>query len=157
MREAHILFSGTAVERVAFDPPEDGTHVLLTGSGSERYIPNWNGSGTLPVYGQGLESHTEVFTGDGNLFSHGLGGESITVKVPAIQADLYFVGTRISEKRTVSEVGSGVLYNFSGASVTTTVSEVADGLFAIGGEGREKCGFMPNIRRAFLDIVPKKI
>ena len=136
MREAHILFSGTAVERVAFDPPEDGTHVLLTGSGSERYIPNWNGSGTLPVYGQGLESHTEVFTGDGNLFSHGLGGESITVKVPAIQADLYFVGTRISEKRTVSEVGSGVLYNFSGASVTTTVSEVSDGLFAIGGEGR---------------------
>ena len=136
MREAHILFSGTAVERVAFDPPEDGTHVLLTGAGSERYIPNWNGSGTLPVYGQGLESHTEVFTGDGNLFSHGLGGESITVKVPAIQADLYFVGTRISEKRTVSEVGSGLLYNFSGASVTTTISEVSDGLFTIGGEGR---------------------
>ena len=136
MREAHILFSGTAVERVAFDPPEDGTHVLLTGAGSERYIPNWNGSGTLPVYGQGLESHTEVFTGNGNLFSHGLGGESITVKVPAIQADLYFVGTRISERRTYSEVGSGVLYNFSGASVTTTVSEVADGLFDIGGVGR---------------------
>ena len=78
MREAHILFSGTAVERVAFDPAEDGTHVLLTGSGSERFIPNFHGSGTLPVYGQGLESHTEVFTGDGNLFSHGLGGESVS-------------------------------------------------------------------------------
>ncbi len=135
-REAHILFGGTAVERVAFDPPEDGTHILLSGSGSERYIPNWNGSGTIPLFGQGLESHTEVYTGDGNLFSHGLGGESITIKVPAIQADLYFVGTRISEKRTVSEVGSGLLYNFSGASVTSTVSEVADGLFTIGGEGR---------------------
>ena len=136
MREAHILFSGTAVERVAFDPPEDGTHILLSGSGTERFIPNWNGSGTIPLFGQGLESHTEVYTGDGNLFSHGLGGESITVKVPAIQADLYFVGTRISEKRTVSEVGSGLLYNFSGASVTTTISEVSDGLFTIGGEGR---------------------
>ena len=135
MREAHILFSGTAVERVAFDPAEDGTHVLLTGSGSERYIPNWIGSGTLPVYGQGLESHTEIFTGDGNLFSHGFGGESITVKVPAIQADLYFIGTRISEKRTYSEVGSGLLYNFSGASSSRTVSEVADGLFDIGGQG----------------------
>ena len=138
MREAHILFSGTAVERVGWDPDEKGTQLAILGEGSERYIPNWNGSGTIPLLGQGLESHTEVFTGDGNLFSHGLGGESITVKVPAIQADLYFVGTRISEKRTVSEVGSGILYNFSGASYTTTIREIADGLFTITGVGLEE-------------------
>ncbi len=138
MREAHILFSGTAVERVVFNPPEDGTHILFAGTGSEIYIPNWNGSGTLPIYGQGLESHTEVYTGDGYIFSNGIGGESITVKVPAIQADLLFVGTRHSEKTTVREIGSGVLYNFSGASFSASIAEFAEGLFSISGIGIEK-------------------
>ena len=138
MREAHILFSGTGEERVSYNPPEEGTEVILSGSASERYIPNWNGSGTLPLYGQGLESHTEVYTGDGYIFSNGIGGESITVKVPAIQADLLFVGTRLSEKTTVREIGSGVLYNFSGASVTTSIAEISEGLFTISGVGIEK-------------------
>ena len=138
MREAHILFSGTGEERVSYNPPEEGTEVILSGAASERYIPNWNGSGTLPLYGQGLESHTEVYTGDGYIFSNGIGGESITVKVPAIQADLLFVGTRLSEKTTVREIGSGVLYNFSGASVTTSIAEISEGLFTISGVGIEK-------------------
>ena len=137
MREAHILFSGASEERVTFDPPEIGTHILLSGAGVETYTPNWNGSGIIPLFGQGLESHTEVFTGDGQIFSNGIGGESITVKVPAVQADLYFTGTRISERTTVSESGFGFLSTFSGAAVTTSVTGYSGGLFTVYGAGSE--------------------
>ena len=59
-READILFRGEAVERVAFNPPEETAHIVLTGEG---VVPLRTFSeqpfGVIPVSGVAIEKNTE--------------------------------------------------------------------------------------------------
>ena len=58
---------------------------------------------------------TNAYEGDGTLFAVGFGGESLTRRIPAFQADMYLTGF-VSQSATFREVFFGSLFTFRGSS-----------------------------------------
>jgi hypothetical protein len=115
-READILFRGEAVERVAFNPPEETAHIVLTGEG---VVPLRTFSeqpfGVIPVSGVAIEKNTEAYVGTGVIFSNGFTGESVSRKLPEFTAHLNLAGLA-TERAAYREIFFGSLFKFRGSS-----------------------------------------
>jgi hypothetical protein len=115
-READILFRGEAVERVAFNPPEETAHIVLTGEG---VVPLRTFSeqpfGVIPVSGVAIEKNTEAYVGTGVIFSNGFTGESVSRKLPEFTAHLNVAGLA-TERAAYREIFFGSLFKFRGSS-----------------------------------------
>ena len=115
-READILFRGEAVERVAFNPPEETAHLLLSG---EVVIPlrtfAEQPTVRVAISGVAIEKNTEVYVGTGVIFSNGFTGESVTRKLPEFTAHLNVTGLA-EEKATFREIFFGSLFKFRGSA-----------------------------------------
>ena len=90
--------------------------------------------GRISVSGVGHTTRTRPYIGSGTLRKLGGSAESATFNPEEKQLLFSFTGERISEKRTVSTVGSGTLFGFSGASVTAAFAYETQGLYRISGE-----------------------
>ena len=116
VREGDILFSGEAVERVAFNPPEETAHIVLTGEG---VVPLRTFSeqpfGVIPVSGVAIEKNTEAYVGTGVIFSNGFTGESVSRKLPEFTAHLNLAGLA-TERAAYREIFFGSLFKFRGSS-----------------------------------------
>ena len=116
VREGDILFSGEAVERVAFNPPEETAHIVLTGEG---VVPLRTFSeqpfGVIPVSGVAIEKNTEAYVGTGVIFSNGFTGESVSRKLPEFTAHLNVAGLA-TERAAYREIFFGSLFKFRGSS-----------------------------------------
>jgi len=115
-READILFRGEAVERVAFNPPEETAHLLLSG---EVVIPlrtfAEQPTVRVAISGVAIEKNTEVYVGTGAIFSNGFTSESVTRKLPEFTAHLNVTGLA-EERATFREIFFGSLFKFRGSA-----------------------------------------
>ena len=122
-----------------------------------RFIPNWVGSGSIYLTGDGDTTRARDFVGSGSLFTAGGLAESITTNTPESTV-LFTAAGQSVERHTESYVGSGSatlsgeatdikviryfdgsgsLFTFSGAAESATFVETAIGLYGIGGFGAE--------------------
>jgi hypothetical protein len=116
VREGDILFRGEAVERVAFNPPEETAHLLLSG---EVVIPlrtfAEQPTVRVAISGVAIEKNTEVYVGTGAIFSNGFTSESVTRKLPEFTAHLNVTGLA-EERATFREIFFGSLFKFRGSA-----------------------------------------
>jgi len=108
--------------------------ILLTGLSTQILTFSEQPFGTIPVSGIGHTTRTRPFIGFGSFRKLGGSAESATFNPLEKQMLFSFIGERISEKRTSSESGSGVLFGFGGASITTRSTYETQGLYRIYGE-----------------------
>ena len=122
-----------------------------------RFIPNWVGSGSIYLTGDGDTTRARDFIGSGSLFTAGGLAETITTNPPESTV-LFTAAGQSVERHTESYVGSGSatlsgeatdikviryfdgsgsLFAFSGAAESATFVETAIGLYGIGGFGAE--------------------
>ena len=116
VREGDILFRGSAVEAVGFNPPEETAHLLLSG---EVVIPlrtfAEQPTVRVAVSGVAIEKNTEVYVGTGAIFSNGFTSESVTRKLPDFTAHLIVTGLA-EERATFREIFFGSLFKFRGSA-----------------------------------------
>ena len=116
VREGDILFRGSAVEAVGFNPPEETAHLLLSG---EVVIPlrtfAEQPTVRVAVSGVAIEKNTEVYVGTGAIFSNGFTSESVTRKLPDFTAHLNVTGLA-EERATFREIFFGSLFKFRGSA-----------------------------------------
>ena len=122
-----------------------------------KFIPNWVGSGSIDLTGDGHTTRARDFVGSGSLFTAGGLAETITTNAPESTV-LFTAAGQSVERHTESYVGSGSatlsgeatdikviryfdgsgsLFAFSGAAESATFVETAIGLYGIGGFGTE--------------------
>ena len=122
-----------------------------------RFIPNWVGSGSIDLTGDGDTTRARDFVGSGSLFTAGGLAEAVTTNLPESTV-LFTAAGQSVERHTESYVGSGSvtlsgeatdikviryfdgsgsLFAFSGAAESATFVETAIGLYGIGGFGAE--------------------
>ena len=122
-----------------------------------RFIPNWVGSGSIYLTGDGDTTRARDFVGSGSLFTAGGLAEAVTTNAPESTV-LFTAAGQSVERHTESYVGSGSatlsgeatdikviryfdgsgsLFTFSGAAESATFVETAIGLYGIGGFGAE--------------------
>ena len=114
--QADLALSGFAAKRATFNPPDITTRIQTSG---EIAVPIRTFSEVFRVEifvsGEATEKRTNTFEGDGSLFAVGFGGESISRKLPAFQADM-FVSGFADQRATFRETFFGSLFTFSGSS-----------------------------------------
>ena len=122
-----------------------------------RFLPNWIGSGSINLTGDGDTPRARDFVGSGSLFTASGVAESITTNAPESTV-LFTAAGQSVERHTESYVGSGSatlsgeatdikviryfdgsgsLFAFSGAAESATFVETAIGLYGISGFGAE--------------------
>jgi len=114
--QADLALSGFAGKAVTFNPPDITTHLRITGEGvvpirifAEVFTVR------LATDGTARERFVSNHIGDGAIASRGIGGEAISRKLPAFQADM-FVSGFAGQSITVREQFFGSLFTFSGSS-----------------------------------------
>jgi len=116
VRDGDILFRGSAVEAVGFNPPEETAHLLLSG---EVVIPlrtfAEQPTVRVAISGVAIEKNTEVYVGTGAIFSNGFTSESVTRKLPEFTAHLNVTGLA-EERATFREIFFGSLFKFRGSA-----------------------------------------
>ena len=116
VRDGDILFRGSAVEAVGFNPPEETAHLLLSG---EVVIPlrtfAEQPTVRVAISGVAIEKNTEAYLGTGVIFSNGFTGESVTRKLPEFTAHLNVTGLA-EERATFREIFFGSLFKFRGSA-----------------------------------------
>ena len=116
VRDGDILFRGSAVEAVGFNPPEETAHLLLSG---EVVIPlrtfAEQPTVRVAISGVAIEKNTEAYVGTGVIFSNGFTGESVTRKLPEFTAHLNVTGLA-EERATFREIFFGSLFKFRGSA-----------------------------------------
>jgi len=114
--QADLTLSGFAGKAVTFNPPDITTHLQITG---ESIVPIRSFAEVFTVRlatdGTARERFVSNHIGDGAIASRGIGGEAISRKLPAFQADM-FVSGFAGQKTTVRETFFGSLFTFSGSS-----------------------------------------
>ena len=116
VRDGDILFRGSAVEAVGFNPPEETAHLLLSG---EVVIPlrtfAEQPTVRVAISGVAIEKNTEAYLGTGVIFSNGFTSESVTRKLPEFTAHLNVTGLA-EERATFREIFFGSLFKFRGSA-----------------------------------------
>jgi hypothetical protein len=113
---ADIRLSGAATEAVSFNPPDITTEIKLSGAITEPLITfAEQPTVRVAISGIAIEKNTEAYLGTGVIFSNGLGGESVTRKLPEFTAHLNFNGVA-TESATFREIFFGSLFRFSGTT-----------------------------------------
>ena len=114
--QADLALSGFAGKAVTFNPPDITTHLRITGEGVvpiRTFIESF--TVRLTTDGTARERFVPNHIGDGAIASRGIGGEAISRRLPAFQADM-FVSGFAGQKTTVREQFFGSLFTFSGSS-----------------------------------------
>ena len=79
------------------------------------FQPNWNGSGTVRVFGEADTVYSPVYFGSGTFKKFSGAAESLTVNPDEKQMLFSFTGES-AERTTASHVGEGNLFAFSGGA-----------------------------------------
>ena len=79
------------------------------------FQPNWNGSGTVRVFGEAITVYSPVYFGSGTFKKFSGAAESLTVNPDEKQMLFSFTGES-AERTTASHVGEGNLFAFSGGA-----------------------------------------
>jgi hypothetical protein len=114
--QADLALSGFAGKAVTFNPPDITTHLRITGEGIvpiRTFIESF--TVRLTTDGTARERFVPNHIGDGAIASRGIGGEAISRRLPAFQADMFISGFA-GQKTTVREQFFGSLFTFSGSS-----------------------------------------
>jgi hypothetical protein len=114
--QADLALSGFAGKAVTFNPPDITTHLRITGEGIvpiRTFIESF--TVRLTTDGTARERFVPNHIGDGAIASRGIGGEAISRRLPAFQADMFISGFA-GQKTAVSEQFFGSLFTFSGSS-----------------------------------------
>ena len=137
--ERQLLFSivGTATEKntEAYNGSYD-IPAKIRGSALTDYTPNYYGSGSIRVSGDVFERWVPNNIGSGTLYTFSGAAESFTFNPEEKQLLFSFIGSRISEKITSSEVGDCHL-KLTGTSgdPLLTFAEEGSGRISLSGAG----------------------
>ena len=113
--QADLALSGFAGKAVTFNPPDITTHLRITGDAvpAAAFVESF--TVRLATDGTARERFVPNHIGEGAIASRGIGGEAISRRLPAFQADM-FVSGFAGQKTTVREQFFGSLFTFSGSS-----------------------------------------
>ena len=116
VRDGDILFRGSAVEAIGFNPPDITTHVILSGEIATP-LRTFAEQPTVRIVvgGTAVERQTDAYLGTGAIFSNGFTSESITKRLPEFTAHLNVTGLA-EEKTTFREIFFGSLFKFRGSA-----------------------------------------
>jgi len=138
--EKQMLFNFVG-ERIA-----ESKSVTETGSGrisiypeaaDYRFLPNWNGSGTIRVEVESTYRFAPVWIGSGTFKKFSGAAESITFNPEEKQLLFSFVGERIAEKRTSREVSKGGTIRLDGTPrVRWVPNNIGSGTIKISGDAK---------------------
>ncbi len=106
-------FYGTSTERNTESYVGFGSE-LLSGTARTKFVPNWNGSGSVNINGSGKESHTEIYIGYITQEISGFATEIIKISSYQGYAEINISGY-IIETQSDSYNGSGTLFGISGS------------------------------------------
>ena len=133
--EKQMLFSfvGTReAEKVSVTETGFGT-LRLTGESTQLLTFAEQPFGTIPVSGEAKTHYVPSVVGSGTLRKIGGSAESLTVNPEEKQMLFSFIGDG-TENRSVTEIGSGTLFGFSGASIAIRSAYETQGLYKVSGE-----------------------
>jgi len=143
---AHLQISGSAAEAFVLNPPDITTNVKFGGdviSSIARLTFAEQPTVLAQISGQVGESYLPNNVGSGSIASRGIGGEAVSRKLPAFQADV-FVSGLAGQSTTVREQFFGSLFTFRGSSAPEllTFAEQPEVQIAISGTATER--FIPD-------------
>ena len=116
VREGDILFRGSAVEAIGFNPPDITTHIILSGEiATPLRTFAEQPEVRVALSGVAVVLNVDVYLAEGTIFSKGLVSESITKKLPEFTADLNVTGLA-EESATFRETFFGSLFRFRGSA-----------------------------------------
>ena len=136
--ERQLLFSFTGEHQVRFtaNPPEDTARVVFTGIADPvRYIPHITGTGTIPVSGIAKTHYVPDLVGTGTFRKFAGAAESLTFNPEERQMLFSFIGERLSEKKSVTEIGSGDILVTGLSTQLLTFAEQPFGRIPVSGIG----------------------
>ena len=135
--QADLALSGFAGKAVTFNPPDITTHLRITGDAAPAAAFVESFTVRLATDGTARESFVPSYIGDGAIASRGIGGEAISRRLPAFQADM-FVSGFAGQKTTVREQFFGSLFTFTGSSAPELLAfaEEPEVQVEVGGESR---------------------
>ena len=140
-----ITISGSVDDVFKPEFAQTGTGLFaITGSGTDAFFPNWNGSGAITTSGDGVTNFSLLHPGSGTLFSNGIAGEAITKHYNISSADIYStvdygnlttVATSTDDYQSVTDPGTSVNLDF-GNLFTRGQTNEPFGLFRITGSAQ---------------------
>ena len=135
--ERQLLFSFTGEHQVSFtaNPPERTPTIKLGSIADTRYIPKYPGQGTVFVSGIAKTHYVPSVVGTGFIPVFNGVAESITVNPEEKQMLFSFIGERLSEKKSVTEIGSGDILVTGLSTQLLTFTEQPFGTTSVFGEG----------------------
>ncbi len=135
--EKQLLFSftGSVTEKVTANPPEEGTEIRIFGDAIPKVRFQEDVFGRIPISGEGIVKQTKPFIGFGSLRKLSGAAESITLNPDEEQILFSFAG-RGEERRSSSEIATGILFTFDSATVVSAIAYETTGLFRFSGDAR---------------------
>ena len=113
-------------------------------AGDYRFLPNWNGSGTIRIEIEATYRFAPVWIGSGTLKKFSGAAESITFNPEEKQLLFSFVGERIAEKRTSREVSKGGTIRLDGTPrVRWVPNNIGSGTIKLSGDA--KTHYVPHV------------
>ena len=128
-------FTGAGSERTFVVPPEgDGRISIYPEAADYRFLPNWNGSGTIRVEVQSVYKFAPVWIGSGTLKKFSGAAESVTWNPEEKQMLFSFTGTG-SESTVVNPPEEGTEIRLSGEVETFFLrNNIGSGTIRVTGE-----------------------
>ena len=135
--ERQLLFSFTGEHQVSFtaNPPEDTARVKVGSLADTRFIPKYPGDGQILTSGIANIHYVPHVIGTGFIPVFNGVAESITVNPEEKQMLFSFIGERLSEKKSVREIGSGDILVTGLSTQLLTFAEKSFGTTSVFGDG----------------------
>jgi hypothetical protein len=136
--ERQLLFSFTGEHQVSFtaNPPEDTARVKIGSLADTRFIPKYPGEGQILTSGIAKTHWVPHIIGTGYIPVFNGAAESLTFNPEEKQMLFSFIGERLSEKKSVTEIGSGDILVTGLSTQLLTFAEQPFGTTSVFGEGR---------------------
>jgi len=135
--ERQLLFSFTGEHQVSFtaNPPEDTAQVKIGSLADTRFIPKYPGEGQILTSGIANIHYVPHVIGSGTFRKFSGAAESLTVNPEERQMLFSFIGERLSEKTSVTEIGSGDILVTGLSTQLLTFAEQPFGTIPVSGVG----------------------
>ena len=135
--ERQLLFSFTGEHQVSFtaNPPEDTARVKIGSLADTRFIPQYPGEGQILTNGIANIHYVPHVIGTGFIPVFNGVAESLTVNPEEKQMLFSFIGERLSEKKSVTKIGSGNILVTGLSTEKLTFTEEASGTTSVFGDG----------------------
>ena len=138
--ERQLLFSFTGEGQEAFvaNPPERTVHISFNNRGFTTgifFIPHYPGDGLISVSGDANIHYVPHVVGTGSIPVFNGAAESSTFNPEERQMLFSFIGERLSEKKSVAEIGFGdILFSGTSGDPLLTFAEQPFGTVPVSGE-----------------------